>query len=85
MAQRRPGWHDLRRIGRAERAARGGPLYREDQVHHVDTYTPGVPLDDLRTIASRLRDWCSALLRQFTHQHVSGQWMEQHARDSAKH
>jgi hypothetical protein len=57
----------------------------EDEVHHVDTYTTGFPVGDLRTAASWLRERWSALLRQLAVQHVSGQWMEQHNRDSAKH
>jgi hypothetical protein len=57
----------------------------EDHVHHVDTYTPGFTLDDLRTVASRLRERVSALLSRLTVQHVSDQWVEQHRRDSAKH
>lgn len=57
----------------------------EDDVHHVDTYIPGVLVGDLKTAAARVREWCAALLRQLTVQHVSLQWMEQHKRDSAKH
>jgi hypothetical protein len=57
----------------------------EDEVHHVDTYTPGLIVDDLRTAASRLRERLAALLRRLTVQHVSDHWVEQHRRDSAKH
>jgi hypothetical protein len=54
-------------------------------VHHVETFTPTFILDDLKSAASALRERLSALLRRTTVQHVSGQWVEQHQRDSVKH
>ena len=54
-------------------------------MHHVETYTPSFILDDLKAAASALRARLATLLRRVTVQHVSGQWVEQHQRDSAKH
>jgi hypothetical protein len=80
------GWHDPRRAcPRADTAPRRGSLNLRGQVHHADTYTPGFTTDDLKAIVARLRNGLAALLRQLTAQHVSGQWMEQHQRDAAKH
>jgi hypothetical protein len=78
-------WHDVGRLPAPKADGAQERDTREDEVHHVDTYTSGLVFGDLKTAASRLRDWWAAWLRQLAAQHVSLQWMEQHRRDSAKH
>jgi hypothetical protein len=53
--------------------------------HHADAHPATFLVDDLKTVANSLRERLSALFRRVTVQHVSGQWVEQHERDAAKH
>jgi hypothetical protein len=61
------------------------PGWHDVRVHHVDAYLPAMLVEDLKSAASRIREWYGALLGHLPVQHVSLQWMEQHKRDAAKH